>query len=847
MFRITKIILIIFIISTVESISKDKKQPLADTSKTVKVPKKKKSFDDSLKAYIKYEGLFKFYQDTSTGNVLMVIRKGQLDKDYIYFSYTENGPVSVGHFKGNFRDNKIFRIKKYFNKIEFVEQNHSYYFDPKNELSKASNANISPSVIFSQKISDTDLERGEYLVPAEDLLLSEALHRIKPQPPRGVPPDAYFNMGTLSKAKSKVLKIRPYPQNADIIIEYVFENQYPSASGGAGVTDERNVSIVLQHSFIQVPQNDYKPRYDDARVGYFTTMVNDMTSASTTPYRDMIHRWHLKKKNPEMALSEPVEPIIWWVENTTPQRYRKTIIDAGLMWNKAFETAGFINAIQIKVQPDTATWDAGDIRYNVLRWTSSPAPPFGGYGPSFVNPLTGQILGSDIMLEYAFITNRLKLQQFFETNNTTSEHPTQCAAAHHLQHQLMLGKMAMAATDTDADTTQLITEAIYYLILHEMGHTLGLNHNMRASQMLTYKELYDKDLIAKKGLTASVMDYPAINILPEPDKQTAYYTTQAGPYDHWAIAYGYTTYESDEAEKQGLEKLLHKSTDKDLAFGNDADDMRTPGLHIDPRVMINDMSANSIDYMKVRMTIVNNMAKKLKTKYIKVGKSYEALRNGYFITTQEIANAGAVVSRYIGGIYTERYKPEQSSSAKPYTPVPYAEQKKAMSLLQYHIFGAQAFQLNYDLYQYLQPQRRGFSMYGQNEDPKIHDRVLQIQRSILDHLLHPNVLKRLTDTELYGNKYSQTEMLTDLTAAIMSGDGAVINGFRKNIQTEYVLRMVNASKTENNTYDYISKANMTVQLKRIQAIMSAKVATDAPTKAHCEYLLFIIAKALAVK
>ena len=110
-----------------------------------------------------------------------------------------------------------------------------------------------------------------------------------------------------------------------------------------------------------------------------------------------------------------MEPIVWWIENTTPRELRQTIREGAEAWNIAFEQAGFRNAVVVKEQPDTASWDAGDIRYNVLRWTSSPDPPFGGYGPSFVDPRTGQIPGADVMLEYIFITNRLREMELFQT------------------------------------------------------------------------------------------------------------------------------------------------------------------------------------------------------------------------------------------------------------------------------------------------------------------------------------------------------------------------------------------------------------------------------------------------
>ena len=156
-----------------------------------------------------------------------------------------------------------------------------------------------------------------------------------------------------------------------------------------------------------------KPRIDDPRVGYFMEYITDQTSYSPTPYRDLITRWDLKEEvDPDAELSEPVEPIVWWIENTTPVETPGH--DQGrLPWPGTSHSRrpGFKNAVQVQVQPDDADWDAGDIRYNVLRWTSSPQPPFGGYGPSFTNPRTGQIIGADIMLEFVFLTNRVRLER----------------------------------------------------------------------------------------------------------------------------------------------------------------------------------------------------------------------------------------------------------------------------------------------------------------------------------------------------------------------------------------------------------------------------------------------------
>jgi len=397
--------------------SKTKKKPAAAAS-TTSAAAKTATIKDKVKSSKKLSGLFPLYQDTATGSVLMLLKKEQLEKDYIYFSYTVDGVVAAGHFRGSFRDNKVFTIKRHFDKIEFVVLNTNFYFDPNNPVSKAAKANISDAILSSQKIIAEDAKTGEILIDASAIFLSESLQQIKPS---ARPGSMGFQLGALSKDKTKFVSLRNYEKNTDLIVEYVYDNTNPLGGGGKEVTDARSVSIVVQHTLIEAPNNGFVPRADDPRIGYFSEQVEDMTSTNAVAYKDLIHRWHLVKKDPNAAISEPVEPIVWWIENTTPHEFRATIKEAGEKWNIAFEKAGFRNAVVVKEQPDTADWDAGDIRYNVLRWTSSPQPPFGGYGPSFVDPRTGQILGADIMLEYIFVTNRLRQEKLFVSEGMQSE------------------------------------------------------------------------------------------------------------------------------------------------------------------------------------------------------------------------------------------------------------------------------------------------------------------------------------------------------------------------------------------------------------------------------------------
>jgi hypothetical protein len=699
------------------------------------------------------------------------------------------------------------------------------------------------------------------LLDAASFFLSENLHQIKPSAYPSQNRAFSFTLGTLNREKTRYYKIKSYPQNTDVIVNYVYDYPEPTNYGSRAVTDARSVSVLIQHSFIEVPKNNFVARLEDPRVGFFTTEVNDQTTTAAIPYRDHIHRWFLEKKDSTAKISEPKEPIVFWIENTTPHEFRETIKEGVLAWNEAFEAAGFRNAIQVKVQPDTATWDAGDIRYNVLRWTSSPIPPFGGYGPSFVNPRTGQILGADIMLEYAYITNRLKSQKFFDkaalgeefemdsASYAFARHPHYCSAGLRRQHSLMLGHYyfeTLAEENLNIDRNEFIQQALKELVLHEVGHTLGLMHNMKASNLYSPAEINNKFVTQSTGLISSVMDYATVNIALDPKKQGDYFTTRPGPYDKWAIEYGYSTAHPDpKEEKKRLERILARSTEPVLMFGNDADDMRSPGSGIDPRVMIDDLTNDAITYSADRIKLCNQIIQRLREKYTVPGKSYQELLNGYLIATGSIAHAAAVISRFIGGIYVDRAFVGQKGATQPYRPVPYEDQRRAMRSLNELIFGPQALQAPQELYLYLQPQRRGYAFFGVNEDPKIHDRILNIQRNVLAHLLHPNTLKRINDSKLYGNQYALVEVFQDLTNGIFQGDLENPNSIRQNLQIEYVNSLIEiAGLRDDNKINY----DNTIQAVAYQNLLNIKKLIAGAARdevlAHRNYVNFLIDRSM---
>ena len=835
-------LILISLLFSVNTISQDKKNE----------KKKEKTISELTKSSKKIDGLFTIYQDTISGKLKMTVSNDQFDKEFIHFSQIADGVTEAGGFRGRYNGGTIFYIKRFFDKIEFIAPNTNFYFDPKSPLSKSKEANISESIFFSTKILVEDKKNGLFLIDTDKMFNSETLTRIK-SPRRPGASSNSFSLGSFDKEKSKIREIKNYPKNTNLKTEYVYNNPNYLNGGSDAIADPRHVSIQVFHSLVEMPDEDYEIRYADPRVGYFTTETSDMTSTKTTNYRDMINKWRLIKKNPELKISEPIKPITFWIENSTPIEWRETIKDAVLKWNIAFEKAGFKNAIVVKTQPDDADWDAGDIRYNVLRWTSSPNPPFGGYGPSMANPRTGEIIAADIMLEFVHFTNRVFYEKLYldpnanmsldddDTHSENFEHI--CLAGEHVHENILYGKTIYPELSSDdIELGKLEKDNMYRLIMHEVGHTLGLNHNFKSSHLYSPEELTNPELIKGKSINGSVMEYPASNVSLDKSKQAQFSDVSVGPYDVWAIEFAY----KPKLTSSEINDILIRSTEPELAFGNDADAMSSSNRGIDPRIMVYDLSNDPIKFATDRFILNKRLMSEIQDKFLKEGSTYEDLRRAFYILNSSSSRAGSVISRFIGGVYVDRSVVGQQGGTKPYTPVNYEDQKKAMNTLAKYIFAPESFKIPNELYNLLARERRGQDFFSGPEDPKIHDQVLGYQTVTLSHLLHPNTLQRIIDSELYGNQYKLTEFMTDLNSAIFDADikNNNINTFRQNLQATYVSRLIEmVSGTNSRRYKIPAKSMAIYNLEKLSKKLKSKNG-NLSTLAHKNHLKKLIDSAL---
>jgi hypothetical protein len=272
--------------------------------------------------------------------------------------------------------------------------------------------------------------------------------------------------------------------------------------------------------------------------------------------------------------------------------------------------------------------------------------------------------------------------------------------------------------------------------------------------------------------------------------------------------------------------------------------MRAPGKGIDPRVMIGDMSNDAVSFAKERIELIKQLQSQLMSNYGHSDRSYHELRSNYLVLSAEWGVQAGVVSRYIGGVYVDRSFSNQTTNQQPLTAVPLATQKAAMKLLTEQVFAPNAMEVPKDLANYLQMQRRGFDFFSSGEDPKLHKRVLNIQTSVLTHILHPNTLQRITDSKLYGNQYELSDVFRDLTSAIFDTDlNSDVNTYRQNLQAEYVEFLVFIYQS--GVYDAISKSKAHAQLLSIQKSLTAALPSSTKnSKEHRNFILSSIKSAL---
>ena len=742
------------------------------------------------------EGMLDIYYETEEDTYYTIVDEESLSKEFIYFYYIISGAQAGGASGGDMGDSSVLEFRKFKDDIALYKKNTIFSYDESNNISKSTLTNILESFVgrFEVKIE----EDGKYLINIDKLFLGEMLVGLTP--PKEYAEYYSLILGRIDDKKTYISRVKNYPKNTSIEVTYGFFNPSPKGSVDA-VPDARYSSIVARHMFVEMPDSNYEPRVADQRIGYFSTKITDLSTYDYFKGKDLINRWRLIKKDPSAELSEPINPIVFWVENSTPEEIKPFVVEAIELWNIAFEKAGFKNAVVAKIQPDDAEWDAGDVQYNVIRWASTPSPRYSGYGPSVANPRTGEMIAADIVQEFNSISYGYRLRKIW-------------------------------GYDEDNDP---LRQWIISLTLHEIGHTLGLRHNFKASWLYDASEIHDTSVTGKNHI-GSVMDYDPINIAPEGVEQGNFFPTVPGPYDIWAITFGYTQ-EMNEVDR---ENLLSQSTKPEFIFGTDDDAMGSPGGNTDPRNKRYDMSSDPITYSVQRLKIIDDKINELPEIFNEPGSTYTELKATFDSLLRDKGRFAESIAIQIGGVYSNRLVVGQEAGMTPFEVVPYEEQKRAMKALNEHLFANDAFVFNPDILKILQSEKRAASYGNSDDDPKVHDRVLRMQLSSLSFILHPRVMKRLTNSSKYGNEYLPNEVLQDIFDGIFVAR-EIPNTFKMNLQSAYVDGLVEAMSDER--YDEISRSAIFNSLQRIRNYSNSSYGNKM-VKGHFDYLNWKINNAL---
>jgi hypothetical protein len=896
----------------------------ADAAKAAAAAKKDSKFPEWSKVTEgakRLEGLMALYYNEKDQKLFLEIRRDQYNQELIL-------PISIARGAGmmylggdtlNFGNQWILSLDRKADNILVTRKNVKVKADSGSPQADSVKVSYNDSIIAALPIKAEENNGDKVLVDLADLFMTD-LAGI------GVTPD---------RGRSTWAKVKAFPENLEIEVSAVFNMArgfYSFFYGGDSVADPRGAQIVIHYGLSKLPAGSYKPRVADDRVGHFLSTVSDFSSdIHDVPQVRYVTRWNLEKSNESADKSPPKKPIVFWVEKTVPREYRPYVRAGILEWNKAFDKLGFIEAIQVRDQTELDDFDPEDIRYNTFRWITTS----GGFamGPSRTNPRTGQILDADIVFDEGMVRywrgeflrtrgipeamsllGQGQRQAFFKLYSAhipelagreqtfnrlaaefrkSAEAPLPwaretdralhargcecCMMGPGMQRQIGLMAAVMAARGTidpgGKVPEEFLGQAIKEVVMHEVGHTLGLRHNFKSSTFISLADANNPEVTRKRGMTGSVMDYAPANFAPKGDKQGDYFSDTIGPYDYWAIEFAYKPLKGD--EKEELAKIASRSSSDELIYGTDEDTFSNP----DPRINLFDLG-DPLEYAQQRVRLMKDSLEKLDERVVAKGEGYQRARQAFSMLLGELASAAYLSSQYVGGQYTSRAHRDDPNARLPLEAIPVAKQREAIKLLTEEVLSDQAFKFSPELLKRLAPQHLNddYFISGEFQFP-VHETVLAIQRIVLSRFLDAQVLRSIQNAELLASDGQEVmkmpevfDTLTqsiwkELPAADASGDKAkiAISTIRRNLQREHLKRLSDLVLGPKNDFsDYYSfifygynepapadaKALARHHLKAISgriavALDAQKAEPDAYSRAHLEQVQDQIAKVLA--
>ncbi|MCU0929251.1 MAG: zinc-dependent metalloprotease [Burkholderiaceae bacterium] len=628
--------------------------------------------------------------------------------------------------------------------------------------------------------------------------------------------------------------------------------------------DPRSLFVGTVVSLMALPEPAMRARAADARVGHFTTTYQDFTTdlAPDTRVR-LVNRWRLEKKDPQAELSEPVQPIVFWIDRNVPARYRAAVEAGVLEWNRAFERIGFRDALVVRQQADDAPFDTMDSAHASIRWQLGADIGF-ARGPSRADPRTGEIVDADITMSDVFgrgarriVVEQVGAQATSDARLAALAAQWQGGAAVHeactyaldaaaeLAFALDLlearGELDPASPEAEAFVQAVVRETI----VHEVGHALGLTHNFRASTTIAREQLR-APAAGPVALSGSVMDYNPINLPLAGEPRPSLVHAGLGTYDFWAIEYAYRPLgEAD--EKAALEAIAARGREPALAFGDDVD---ASGL--DPRVNRFDLGDDPLAFYARRIELSRELWQRTQERGWQPGDDPLRLRRTLLVGFRQLRDLPALASKYVGGMYTERDRP--GGERATFRPVEPERQREALALLTDTLFGVDSFRFRPEFLASLPPDFAEFGP-GRGGPVSIPQAVLQLQTASMDRLLDAGTAQRLLELPLYlpGDERKAAITLHEVYATLQQAvwrelkAGSSVEPMRRSLQREH-LKRVQAVLTRTPPglpADALSLQRLlATELQRDLQRAAARPGLAIETKAHLADSLALLTEAL---
>ena len=748
-----------------------------------------------------WPGFFDLY--TKAGRLYLAVPTDRLGQDFLMDMRVARGIGAAGLFGGTTPSRfemDLMSFEKHGENVFLVQRPHRFGAASDDRAADAVAISFGSSVVES---ADIEAIRPDSALVLEvtGWFLSDlsGVGRLTRGATRGT--NGQSGGTNFDRSRSYIDGVSSFPENTNIRATLTFRSSQPRSV--PSVPDGRYIPVTVHYTLAQLPERPMERRIADDRVGNFMTVHKDFSAEDSTFFRRYVNRWRLEPGERVGDRRRPVEPITYYIDRNVPDEYRDWFKDGVENWNNAFEAAGWVDAIRALDLPEGA--DPNDIRYAVLRWNTSDDPGYGAIGPSKVDPRTGEILDADILFEanmfrgfrntWRNIVNPVTSAQAFEMalgvgefeapdpNVPGLELPGFAAA---LEAQGALAGLVLAARNEmdpgDPLPNELLRQYTTWVVMHEVGHTLGLQHNFRSSASTPMEQLHNRSFTGRNGVYGSVMEYPTVNLAAPGQRVGDYYTYNAGSYDRWAISYAYTQDQDDaDAIARGVSDLGHM-------YGNEAGGRGA----LDPTINTYDLGADPLAWGAERSALIRDLLPKITDYALLENSPFVEVTNAYRQLMNEYARAIAPAVKYIGGQYMNR--DHVGDGRDPFVNVPKVKQLEALELVIDRIFAENALAMDPGVLQSFGVD--GFAHWGITRrtdgryDYPFHARTLELQSTVLDQILNASRLARIRDGETkFGTGQVATipEVMGSLTAAIWSelGRGTISAG-RRDVQRAYL-------------------------------------------------------------